>query len=422
MYMLTMVMAFSLIAITATTVTGNDTAVYGTSIEEVQPSFYCEVCDMPPWDCYGCCLICFQLPWNCFGCCHICYQLPWNCICVCCDYFPDCDCTIASGIFQDGGGTNGAQWRLYRNGALVIDRGFVNTHVWAPWSFDINLDITSVLITGPITAGESLSSLFARLENVTVIEGLNNFDTSNVTNMSRMFQWGNMTSLDLSSFDTSNVTNMNSMFSFTNNLTTLDLSNFDTSNVSNMNSMFRGARALTRIDLSSFDTSNVANMSRMFGSMGNLTSLDLSNFDTGNVTSMSGMFDGSSSLKQLTLGEQFHFVEPIEWWEVDARIPDPPTNIYFTGYWQNVGTGTSEKPQGGYVFTATQLMEYFDSSTMADTWVWQPSFGTVPPTGIPNVTGLMAAMFALLAVSSVLWVFVLRGKYAVAKPSIAIPK
>ncbi|CCY45704.1 conserved domain protein [Clostridium sp. CAG:1193] len=62
----------------------------------------------------------------------------------------------------------------------------------------------------------------------TEIKGLENFDTSKVTNMSGMFSVSSATTLDLSSFDTSNVTDMWQMF-YMSKATSLDLSSFDTS-------------------------------------------------------------------------------------------------------------------------------------------------------------------------------------------------
>ena len=48
--------------------------------------------------------------------------------------------------------------------------------------------------------------------SVTGIKGLENFNTSNVTNMGQMFSYSKATTLDLSSFDTSKVTDMSWMF------------------------------------------------------------------------------------------------------------------------------------------------------------------------------------------------------------------
>ncbi|MBC1379824.1 BspA family leucine-rich repeat surface protein [Listeria innocua] len=189
------------------------------------------------------------------------------------------------------------------------------------------------------------------------------FDTSNVTDMSGMFSESVVTSLDLSNFNTSKVTNMGQMFIYS-TTTSIDMSGFDTSNVVSMLQMFR-LSAVTSIDVSHFNTSNVVNMSLMF-SHSAVTSLDLSNFDTSNVTNMTNMLQGTSKLQNLTLGSQFQFVG------TDANLPDPTPTAKYTGEWQNVGSGTVNKPKGSFVGTATELMSNYTGSTMADTYVWQP--------------------------------------------------
>ncbi len=67
---------------------------------------------------------------------------------------------------------------------------------------------------------------------------LENFDTSNVTDMHRMFYGCDCYSVDLSNFDTSNVTNMSEMFRYSYSLTDVNLSGFDTSNVTDMSKIF----------------------------------------------------------------------------------------------------------------------------------------------------------------------------------------
>ena len=143
--------------------------------------------------------------------------------------------------------------------------------------------------SGKILANTDLSYMFKDLRGLTKIEGLNIFDTSNVTDMSYMFysSGNNATILNLSNFDTSNVTNMSEMFAYI-VATTLDLSSFDTSNVTDMSGMFSGSSVPT-LDLSSFNTSNVLDMSSMFD-VSRITSIDLTGFNTSNVLDMSSMF------------------------------------------------------------------------------------------------------------------------------------
>ena len=161
-------------------------------------------------------------------------------------------------------------------------------------------NIKKIVFTGKVTAIGSLSGFFSWLPALTSIEGLENLDTSNVTDMSSMFKGTYiLTSLDLSNLDTSNVTDMSSMFEGTNLLTSLDLSNLDTSNVTDMSSMFKDTYALTSLDVSSFNTSNVTNMEMMFDGTASLISLDVSSFNTSNVTNMEMMFAGAELLTSL---------------------------------------------------------------------------------------------------------------------------
>ena len=151
----------------------------------------------------------------------------------------------------------------------------------------------------------NMSAMFLLCQALTSLD-LSNFNTSNVTNMELMFMFCQaLTSLDVSSFDTSSVTNMSDMFNSCQALASLDLSNFNTSSVTNMSYMFSDCQALELLDLSSFDTSNVTNMRDMFIRCQALTSLDLSSFDTSNVTNMSYMFAYCQKLTSFTVGNNF---------------------------------------------------------------------------------------------------------------------
>ncbi len=114
--------------------------------------------------------------------------------------------------------------------------------------------------------------------NMTTIIGLENLNTANVTDMSKMFyRCTALTSLDLSSFNTANVTDMRGMFYECQSLTSLDLSSFNTANVTNMEEMFSRCQSLTSLNLTSFKTFKVTNMSRMFGNCPNLTTIFCNN-------------------------------------------------------------------------------------------------------------------------------------------------
>ena len=109
---------------------------------------------------------------------------------------------------------------------------------------------------------------------------LNNFNTSLITNMGRMFyDLYSLESLDVNNFDTSSVTNMEKMFFNCTSLTSLNLKNFNTSSVKNMNSMFSMCQSLITLKIDNFDTSSVTDINSMFYNCSSLISLNLTGFD-----------------------------------------------------------------------------------------------------------------------------------------------
>ena len=178
---------------------------------------------------------------------------------------------------------------------------------------------------GKIIAGSSLVYAFRTGGEINSITGLEMLDTSNVTDMSQMFQsCGNHSTeftLDLgNNFNTSNVIRMKDMFEGCGRKSTkftLNLGdNFDTSNVYDMSGLFHNCgynSTVFALDLGEkFDTSNVINMSDMFngcGAKSTVFTLDLGEkFDTSNVTNMKSMFRecGYSSTKfTISLGDKF---------------------------------------------------------------------------------------------------------------------
>ena len=112
---------------------------------------------------------------------------------------------------------------------------------------------------------ETWTSHTIELYNMTEIEGLENLNTGEVTDMSCMFLGCSaLRTIDFGKVDTRNVTDMRSMFSGCYNLTSLNITSFNTAKVTNMSSMFYGCSSLPSIDLRSFDIAKVTNMSSMF--------------------------------------------------------------------------------------------------------------------------------------------------------------
>ena len=146
----------------------------------------------------------------------------------------------------------------------------------------------------------STANWFSGFTRLTTIVGLENLNTSTVTNMSGMFtNCSSLTSLDLTGLNTGNVTNMSHMFEGCEKLENLNVSSFNTSRVTTMKSMFAGCHALLSLDLTNFDTGNVIDMADMFFSMFEIKILDLSSFNTSRVVCMSGMFDSMLKLQTI---------------------------------------------------------------------------------------------------------------------------
>ena len=135
--------------------------------------------------------------------------------------------------------------------------------------------------------------------NLATIEGIENLNTENVTNMGVMFcGCQKLSSLDLTNFNTGNVTNMSGMFGYCYGLTSLDLTSFNTANVTDMGQMFVACNGLTSLDLTSFNTANVTYMHFMFNNCSTLKTIYASDkFVTSKVQSGENMFSACRSLK-----------------------------------------------------------------------------------------------------------------------------
>ena len=196
--------------------------------------------------------------------------------------------------------------RSSRNGKTwgIDEKSSSSKPVWAGTYEHPNGVVTKVVFDDSFKNYRPITTnyWFYYFSSLTTIEGLENLNTSAVTDMGGMFfGCSNLTSLNLSNFNTSVVTDMRWMFKGCSSLTSLNLSNFNTSKVTNMYGMFSGCSSLTFLNISKFNTSAVTNMYGMFSDCFGLTSLNLSNFNTSAVTDMSEMFVGCSKLTSLNL-------------------------------------------------------------------------------------------------------------------------
>lgn len=170
--------------------------------------------------------------------------------------------------------------------------------------------MTSMFDTSQMT---DMSYMFDDCENFFGVI-LEKWDFSNVTNMSNMFSnCGSLMYIKLNN-NFNKVTNMSSMFENCRRLTdVLGLEDWDTSNVTDMSYMFYGCKSLVSLDLSKWDTSNVTNMTSMFYDCKSLVSLDLTNWDTSNVTTMDHMFEFCSNLTELRMGGDVSKVTDVDY-------------------------------------------------------------------------------------------------------------
>ena len=185
------------------------------------------------------------------------------------------------------------------SGEIIIER----PKSYIPGEFERNKDLIEAT-TMVTTEHDNLHAMFYGCNNLTTINGIEQWDTSNVTDMSYMFSGCyNLTSLDVSNFNTSKVTNMCQMFSgccFS--LEKIDLYSFDTNNVTDMSYMFEGCYSLTELNSSiGFNSRNTTNMQGMFKGCIELPELDLSSFYSSKVTNMRDMFCGCYYLEKLDL-------------------------------------------------------------------------------------------------------------------------
>ena len=135
----------------------------------------------------------------------------------------------------------------------------------------------------------------SKVEAIQIYGPIEDWNTSNITNMQGLFSNKFDFNEDISRWDTSNVTNMSSMFK---NARTFNqpIGSWNTSKVTDMNGIFWRAESFNQ-PLNSWDTSKVINMSYMFINARSFNQ-SLNSWDTSKVINMSYMFNGATSFNQ----------------------------------------------------------------------------------------------------------------------------
>ena len=125
--------------------------------------------------------------------------------------------------------------------------------------------------------------------------GIQDWDVSNITDMSELFNNIEDFNDDISNWDVSNVTDMDQMFSDAHNFNQ-NIGNWNVSKVTSMMGMFGDARSFNQ-DIGNWDVSNVTDMNSMFTHAHNFNQ-DIGNWDVSNVTDMTGMFSHAYNFNQ----------------------------------------------------------------------------------------------------------------------------
>ena len=137
---------------------------------------------------------------------------------------------------------------------------------------------------------QDCSSFFREVQ--TSVNGCENLNTSNVTDMNNMFYGAKKANPNTSNWDTSKVSNMKALFQFTDKANP-NVTSWDTSKVTNARDMFRYATAAMPA-VSNWDTSEVTDMGGMFDNAKSANP-DVSKWNVSKVTNMGGMFEDAIS-------------------------------------------------------------------------------------------------------------------------------
>ena len=172
------------------------------------------------------------------------------------------------------------------------------TSISFPYLYNIEMDLT----TTNITSFKDCFRWCASLTPETIPLSL--FKTNSATTLAGMFShcYGMDDYSGTSEWDVSNVTDMSAMFEYNTKLTSLDINHFAPLELKNMSYMFYKDTVLEQIDALNIDTSHVTDYSSMFYGDVVLKNINL-NIDFSSATTTSYMFYGCTSLESLPFNE-----------------------------------------------------------------------------------------------------------------------
>ncbi len=147
----------------------------------------------------------------------------------------------------------------------------------------------------------NMYALFFQDGNLTDINGLTNWDVSNVTTMAGMFNNTKINDITpLKDWNVSTVTAMNNMFNHTQITDLASISNWNVSNVTEMGNMFNYTSITDIIPITNWNTQRVISMGAMFANTKISDLKPISNWDISKVKNMSGMFNNCKNLTNLS--------------------------------------------------------------------------------------------------------------------------
>ncbi len=211
---------------------------------------------------------------------------------------------IGDDVALDATETTVTAYQKVANVYLDIESDVYATEDAVPW-YSVRTNIKEVTFIDEVSP-RSTGWWFGGFTNCTKMN-LSKLNTSNVTNMTRMFNnCSVLIALDVSFFDTAKVESFSYMFAHCNNLTEITgVGKLVKDSATSLTSMFHSCSSLTALDLSNYETKNVTNMSSMFNSCSKLQTLNISGFNATSATNVSSMFTNCRNLTTLTLGTNF---------------------------------------------------------------------------------------------------------------------
>ena len=201
----------------------------------------------------------------------------------------------------------------------------------------------------------SMRKWFDGVSRLKSIEGWENVDGFNLTDMSYLFYGTRLESIDLSALKAPKLETIKSMFGSCLELKTANLSGLVTASMTDASNLFLGCSNLESVDVSKWDTSGMKSMTSVFQRCRDLTEVNLSSWTTTDAVNMKWMFD-ESGITKVTLGTGFSFGKSPS----QTSLPDAAGKLWYKLDAEGNPAGTG--------YTGDDLAAAWDGAAMAGTW------------------------------------------------------